>query len=59
MTQRVIDLDALANSRSAEIDRMADGIRGEGNRSLWTLELRATTRGGKCPKISVDDEASS
>jgi hypothetical protein len=58
MAQRVIDLNALVNSRSAEIDRMAEGIRGEGNRSLWTVVLRATTRGGKCPAVSVDDEPS-
>jgi hypothetical protein len=58
MMQRVIDLSALANSHAADIVRMADEIRREGQGSLWTSDLRATTRGGKCKTVPVDDEDS-
>jgi hypothetical protein len=44
---RVVDLNSLARSHSADLARMTDGIRGEAGVLLWTSELRTAVRGGK------------
>jgi len=41
-------LSSLTRSHCEEIDRMIAGIRGNPDSPLWTAEMRAATRGGKC-----------
>ena len=59
MPRRTIDLKALARTHSTEVDRMAKAIRRDGGDALWTAEMRATTRGGKCWVISAEEEPDS
>ena len=46
--RKVINLSSLTRSHCEEIDRMIAGIRGNPDNPLWTAEMRAATRGGKC-----------
>ncbi len=59
MLRRTIDLKALAQIHSIEVDRMAKAIRRDGGGVLWTAEMRATTRGGKCLVMPAEDEPDS
>jgi len=45
---KAIDLDSLTRSHCNEIDEMVAAIRGNPGSTLWTAEMRAATRGGKC-----------
>jgi hypothetical protein len=51
--RKPIALNSLSITRSNEISRMLAGIRGEADATLWTAEMRAATRGGKCRLIGV------
>ena len=56
MARKSIDLRALVATRSDEIDRMADAMRRDDGGALWTRQMRATTRGGKCMVTPAEDE---
>ncbi len=45
---KAISLRVLSLSHGDEIDMMQAAIEGNPERPLWTAELRAATRGGKC-----------
>jgi hypothetical protein len=53
--RRIIRLKHLARSHSAEIKRTLAGIHRNPGSSLWTSEMRATTRGGKCLVVPLED----
>jgi len=55
MKRRTIDLAALAREHSTANSRMTAGMLAEGDATLWTADLRATTRGGKCWVTSAED----
>ena len=57
--RRPINLKTLAQAHSSEIDRLEKAIRGDTDSALWTVEIRATTRGGKCLMIPAEDEPDS
>ena len=59
MARQVIDLKVLAQAHSDEIDRMANAIRGDQGGALWTAEMPAITRGGKCGTVPAEDEPDS
>lgn len=59
MVWQPISLKTLAQSHSAEIDRMTDAMRRDDGGALWTAEMRATTRGGKCLMSHAEDEPDS
>ena len=46
--RKTISLSNLTLSHRDEIDMMLAGIRGNPESPLWTAEMRAATRGGKC-----------
>jgi hypothetical protein len=55
--QRKLNLRALVATRSHEVSQIVAGIKGDGASMLWTAEMRAATRGGKCvPKWRPEDE---
>ena len=45
---KTISLRVLSLSHGDEIDMMQAAIHGNADAPLWTAELRAATRGGKC-----------
>ena len=45
---KAISLNSLTLSHGGEIDLMVASIHGNPEAALWTAELRAATRGGKC-----------
>ena len=45
---KTICLTSLSLSHGDEIDMMQAAIHGNPESPLWTAELRAATRGGKC-----------
>jgi hypothetical protein len=45
---KAISLNNLTISHGDQIDMMVAGINGNPGAALWTAELRAATRGGKC-----------
>ena len=45
---KVISLDGLLRSHSDDIEQMIAAIHGDPGSTLWTAEMRAATRGGKC-----------
>jgi len=45
---KTISLTSLTLSHGDEIDMMQAAIHGTPEAPLWTAELRAATRGGKC-----------
>jgi hypothetical protein len=51
--KRVISLSAVAQSHAAEVDAILAGIQGKPSSVLWTSQIRANVRGGKCPIITV------
>ena len=51
-------LSSLAFGRRDEIDQMLAGIRGDSDTKLWTRDMRAAVRGGKCRLIGVSAEKS-
>jgi hypothetical protein len=51
--RKPIALNSLFINHSDEISRMLAGIRGDADATLWTADLRAATRGGKCQLIGV------
>jgi hypothetical protein len=51
-----INLKSLSRTQDAEVGRMLAGIRGESR--LWTAEMRAAMRGGKCKMTSVASDQS-
>jgi hypothetical protein len=55
---KTISLRVLTLSHGDEIDLMQAAIHGNPDAPLWTSELRAATRGGKCalatPTLSDD-----
>jgi hypothetical protein len=51
--RKPIALNSLSVSHSDEISRLLAGIRGDADATLWTADLRAATRGGKCQLIGV------
>jgi len=59
MKGQPIHLKKLAEEHSAEIDRMTEAMRREDGGTLWTAEMPAVTRGGKCMVISAEDEPDS
>jgi hypothetical protein len=59
MARRPIHLKVLAETHSAEIDRMTDAMRRDDSGALWTAEMRAITRGGKCLMAAAGDEPES
>jgi predicted deacylase len=59
MARQPISLKTLAQTHSAEIDRMTAAIRRDGDGILWTAEMRAITRGGKCLVAAAEDEPDS
>ncbi|HLI80458.1 MAG TPA: hypothetical protein VKV03_10775 [Candidatus Binataceae bacterium] len=50
-----LSLIQLMRSNGAEIDQLTRGIRGVSGSVLWTAEMRAATRGGKCTLANVDE----
>jgi len=57
--RKTINLNRLAGTHRDEIDQMESGIRGDADSVLWTVELRASTRGGKpCGLVRIDDNDS-
>ncbi len=54
--RKAISLTSLIQRRSDEIDDMLNGIKGMPKSSLWTAQLRAATRGGKCMMIGMSPE---
>ena len=46
--RKVISLNSLTLSHGDEIDMMVGAIHGNPEAALWTAEMRAATRGGKC-----------
>jgi len=58
MKRPTIDLATLARDHSTAIARMTAGMLAQGDATLWTVAMPATTRGGKCPKASAEDEPS-
>lgn len=51
--KRVISLSGVAQSHAAEVDAILAGIQGKPGATLWTSEIRANIRGGKCTLITV------
>ena len=51
----MINLRRLDQIRSEQVDLLVDGIRGKSGSVLWTSELRATSRGGKCTPVRDDE----
>lgn len=49
---KVISLSILTQSHSDQIDMMLAAIRGNPGSHLWTAEMRAATRGGKCTLVA-------
>jgi len=52
---KIISLNGLTRSHGDQIDQMLKGIRGSA--TLWTAEMRAATRGGKC-LVGISNEKS-
>jgi hypothetical protein len=59
MVRQPIHLKRLAEAHSAEIDRMTEAMLRADGGALWTAEMPAVTRGGKCMVISAEDEPDS
>ena len=53
---RTIDLGALDTDHSANVAEMVAAIKHDGDRSLWTCEMRAAVRGGKPMMVSRIEE---
>jgi hypothetical protein len=54
INRKPINLNNLLLDRADQVARMLAGIRGDAD--LWTAEMRAATRGGKCVKIRATEE---
>jgi hypothetical protein len=52
---RLVDLRTLISSRSSEVSTMIGAIKGESGGPLWTAQLRASTRGGKCMIMATEE----
>jgi hypothetical protein len=48
-----INLNGLSMNHSDEITRMLAGIHGDVDATLWTAQMRAAMRGGKCKMTLV------
>ena len=60
MTSKPFDPKTLEITHSRQIDEMIAGIRGGADAILWTRDLRAAVRGGKCRMVGVSaDESTS
>jgi hypothetical protein len=44
---KVISLNRLTRTHGDQIDKMAQGIRGDADGVLWTSKMRSSVRGGK------------
>jgi hypothetical protein len=59
MSRQPIHLKKLAEEHAAEIDRMGEAMRRDDGGALWTAQMPAVTRGGKCAVVpAVDDQGS-
>jgi hypothetical protein len=59
MARKPIHLKKLAEESSAEIDRMSEAMRRKESGALWTTEMPAVTRGGKCLVAAAEDDPDS
>jgi hypothetical protein len=56
--RKPISLNHLSLNHRDELARMLAGIRGDADATLWTAELRAAVRGGKCKMLGVASDQS-
>jgi len=59
MARQPIHLKKLAEEKSTEVDRMTDAMRRKEGGALWTAEMPAVTRGGKCLVAPAEDDPDS
>jgi len=57
-SSRKFDLNSLSNGHRDEIDQLLAGIRGDAGATLWTRDMRAAVRGGKCTLVGTSADTS-
>jgi hypothetical protein len=57
-SRKPISLNQLSLNHRDELARMLAGIRGDADATLWTAQMRAAIRGGKCKMIGVASDQS-
>jgi hypothetical protein len=55
MMLRPLDLKKIIANRLPEISTMTGAIKGDSGSALWTSQMRAATRGGKCTIKPVEE----
>jgi hypothetical protein len=54
---RLVDLKKIGAISSSEVSTMVAAIRGDSGSILWTAEMRAATRGGKCTRVEETSDS--